>query len=190
MLRGKAMNKEILRQEMLKKRLSIDIKDIASYSVMIKDRLMAHKSIQNAACIMAYYPHKNEPDLRGFMDACLDMGKCVALPYVMGEGEMIAVDFHADSAIKSNVYGIPEPVMSSESDMAEPDVIIVPGIAFSKKLHRIGFGSGYYDRYLCGTDALKIGVCFDRFIVDDTFTDAHDIAMDIVVTQNRVLGDK
>lgn len=173
---------------MLKGRLLIDTKDIEVFSGIINNRLLGLECVQKAQCIMAYYSYKNEPNLLEFIRVCLDMGKCVALPYIVGEGDMIAVDYHADSVIKSNIYGIPEPVMMNESEKVEPDVVIIPGIAFDKNRHRIGFGGGYYDRFLSEVKAVKIGVCFNRQIIDDVFPETHDVPMDIVVTEDRVIG--
>ena len=74
---------------------------------------------------MAYCSYKNEPDLMGLV-ALLDMGKSVALPYVTGDDSMIAAEYNYESVMKSNLFGIPEPVIRNESE--KPDVVLVPGV--------------------------------------------------------------
>lgn len=182
------MEKQELRKRILKARTAMDQNDLCALSALINEKLLSLESIKNAACIMAFYSYKNEPDLKEFMYACMDMGKIVALPYIAGKGEMIAVRYERDSVMKSNVYGIPEPVLMNESEDEEPDVVIVPGIAFDGEFHRIGFGEGYYDRYLASVNAYKIGVCFDYQVVDRIACAPHDVPMDMIVTEKRVIG--
>lgn len=184
------MQKNELRQIMLKERICIEPKDALLYSTQITEKLIALDCVKNSKSIMAYYSYKNEPNLLSFIRKCIDLGKCVSLPYIAGEGEMLAVNFNYDSALKSNVYGIPEPVLTNDSEEEEPDVIIVPGIAFDMNLNRIGFGGGYYDRFLENKRAVKIGACFDCQLVESIETEAYDIPMDIIVTEKRILGMK
>ncbi len=180
--------KDDLRQEMLKKRLLIDTREAEVSSGHITHTLLELDCIKNAKCVMAYYSHKNEPNLLAFMHALLETGKNVALPYIAGDDNLIAVDYTYDSVMRSNIYGIPEPIISNESEQVEPDVVLVPGIAFDMELNRIGFGAGYYDRFLKETDAFKIGICFDIQVVPHIAAKPYDISMDMLVTETRVLG--
>lgn len=182
------MEKQIIRKRMLEERVNIKQEDAKAFSSLIADKLLSLNSVRNASCIMAYYPFKNEPDLLPFIQRICDSGKSVALPCVTGECEMRPVMFGNDTRLKTNRYGIPEPVISESCDIVNPDVIIVPGTAFDIRLNRIGFGGGYYDRYLQNTNAVKIGVCFDFQVVDNIDTDEHDIPMDIVITEKRIIG--
>lgn len=183
-----SMEKQALRERMLKARAGMDLKDFDEFSAIITEKLLKLGCVKNAGCIMAYYSHRNEPDLLGFMRRCLDEGKHVALPYISGKREMIALGYSYDTVMKSNVYGIPEPVLSGDSETEEPDVVIVPGVAFDLRLNRLGFGGGYYDRFLKSVRAKKIGVCFDFQIADGIVAADHDIPMDMIVTEKRVIG--
>ena len=73
--------------------------------------------------------------------------------------------------------------------LEKPDLIFVPGLAFSKDGHRLGRGAGFFDRLLAGraARAFKIGICFSFQLVDAVPTERHDIEMDILVTDGRVL---
>ncbi len=84
---------------------------------------------------------KNEPDLLALAHTLLDMGKQVALPYITDDDDIIAVG-KGDTLLKSNVFGIAEPVMGSESEQAEPDIVLVPGVAFDAYGNRIGYELG------------------------------------------------
>ncbi len=180
--------KNDIRRDILRKRLLMDSLEVQIASGRIMQILLELDCIKNASCVMAYYSHKNEPNLLPLMHALLDMGKNVALPYVADNDNLIAVEYTCDSVMKSNVYGIAEPIIMNESERTEPDVVLVPGIAFDTSFNRIGYGVGYFDRFLNETDALKIGICYDMQIVPKIDAELYDIAMDMLVTESRVIG--
>ncbi len=184
------MDKAELRRDMLKKRQLMEPREVCEKSGLITNALLDLDCVQNANCVMAYCSYKNEPDLMGFVHALLDMGKHVALPYVTGDDSMIAVDYNFESVMKSNMFGIPEPVLSNESENVEPDVVLVPGVAFGADLNRIGYGVGYFDRFLKETSAFKVGICFDMQVVTSIKSEPHDVRMDMVVTERRVITPK
>ena len=181
------MDKAELRRDMLKKRKHMETREVCEKSGLIAHTLLDLDCIQEASCVMAYCSYKNEPDLMSFVHALLDMGKHVALPYVTGDDSMIAVDYNCETVMKSNMYGIPEPVLSNESENVEPDVVLVPGVAFGADLNRIGYGVGYFDRFLKETNAFKVGICYDMQVVPTIKAAPHDVRMDMIVTENRII---
>jgi 5-formyltetrahydrofolate cyclo-ligase len=183
------MKKNEIRQKIKAIRAVMDPEHVKTFSGVIKKKLLSLESVAGAGCIMAFYSYKNEPQMIEFMHECIDMGKRIALPRVTGEGKMIAVEYSPDTEMINNVYGIPEPIIRSNSKHERPDIVIVPGIAFDLGLNRIGFGGGYYDRFLEGTGAYKIGVCFDYQIIENLESDSHDVPMDIIVTEKRIIGE-
>lgn len=182
--------KQDLRRDILNKRLLIESHDIQVFSSQIIHTLLDLERVKNAQCVMAYSAHKNEPDLLALTHALLDMGKKIALPYVAEDDNLIAVDYCFDSVMKSNVFGIAEPVICNESEQVEPDVVLVPGIAFDEAGNRIGYGLGYFDRFLKCSNAYKIGICFDMQIVPYIEAKPYDVKMDMIVTQSRVIYTK
>ena len=136
---------------------------------------------------MAYSAVKNEPDMWEFIYAMLDAGKHIALPCVTSQG-IVANEFRRDVRMKPGAYGIMQPVAQRGCDSLESDVVIVPGVVFDLQLCRIGFGAGYYDRFLKDNRAVKIGICYENQLVDRIEADPHDVRMDFVVTERRVLG--
>ncbi len=180
--------KNVIRQEMLKKRAQMDSREVEIASALITQTLMELDCINNARCVMAYSSYKNEPNLLPFMHALLDMGKHLALPYIATDDNLVAVEYTNDSVMKSNVYGIAEPIIMNESEQAEPDLVLVPGVAFDTAMNRIGYGVGYFDRFLKQTNAFKIGICYDMQIAPKIEAEPYDIAMDMLVTERRVIG--
>ena len=85
-------------------------------------------------------------------------------------------------------FQIEEPTGDDTADIAEIELIIVPGIAYDRKGNRIGRGKGYYDRLLTATKATKIGVGYDfQFIDDEIPSEPHDVWVDVVITESRRL---
>jgi 5-formyltetrahydrofolate cyclo-ligase len=82
------------------------------------------------------------------------------------------------------------PTPSPNAPLVQPasiELFVVPGVAFDRTRHRLGYGAGYYDRALTGTKALKVGIAFDLQIVDSVPVLGHDVAMDVVVTESRII---
>ncbi|HOB19839.1 MAG TPA: 5-formyltetrahydrofolate cyclo-ligase [Candidatus Atribacteria bacterium] len=96
--------------------------------------------------------------------------------------------------LAAGTFGIPEPVMSCEEvDVNELDIVIVPGVAFDTRLNRLGHGAGYYDRFLArlSINTLKIGLAYDFQVVDSLPVESHDISLDMLITDKRIItGDE
>ena len=86
--------------------------------------------------------------------------------------------------IQPGYFNIPEP--KSNIKLRTPDIIIVPGVAFSYEFERLGYGGGFYDTYLCDKDILKIAICFEFQMMDKLPVEEHDIKMDMIVTENNI----
>lgn len=181
------MRKDTLRTHMKAWRAKISPEYASKASATITHSLLSLDCVAGAACVMAYSAFAGEPDMTGLIQACTHAGQCVALPCVGKKGEMTAAQYCPNEDMVCNRYGILEPKGSDSA--AKPDVVIVPGIAFGEDGHRLGFGGGYYDRFLAGTNAKKIGVCFDGQVVAHIDHDAHDIPMDMIVTEKRIIGE-
>lgn len=188
MIRQRLMDKREIRKKIKALRAVMDTKHVKAFSGVIKDKLLSLERVMMADCIMAFYSCNNEPEMLEFMHECIGMGKRIALPCITGKGKMTAVKYDTGSKLKNNFCGIPEPAVYGNTEPERPDVVIVPGIAFDYALNRIGAGGGYYDRFLKTTNAYKIGVCFDYQIVEKIEAENHDVPMDIIVTEERMIG--
>ena len=85
-----------------------------------------------------------------------------------------------------NEYGILEPE-NYDKEIDKVDLVIVPCVAFDKKCHRIGYGKGCYDVFLEGMDIKRIGLAFDMQVVDAIPAEGHDIKLDKVITEKRII---
>jgi 5-formyltetrahydrofolate cyclo-ligase len=98
-----------------------------------------------------------------------------------------------DTTLEPNMWGIPEPTNAVPIREDQIDLVVVPMIIFDRSGHRVGYGKGYYDRFLakCRPDARKIGLCYFN-PVKRIDTDPTDISMDVVVTPDGIweFGDK
>ena len=179
--------KDEMRREMLDMRQSMSSQSVQRGSEAIIERLLSLACIQDAQHIMTYCAIKNEPDMWNLTYALLNMGKQVALPCVTAGG-IAAADFCRNTDLQKGPYGIPQPVLGKDAAPVQPDLVIVPGVVFDLQRYRIGFGAGYYDRFLQNSEAVKIGVCYETQLVDNIEAEPHDVRMDFVVTERRALG--
>lgn len=108
------------------------------------------------------------------------------LPVVSGENLIFRKYDDKVRFNKANL-GVMEPEGENYRDYDSVDMIIVPGLAFDRRLNRLGRGRGYYDRFLCQLNAVKVGVCFGFQLFDDIPCDEQDIRMDLVVSENDIV---
>ena len=156
---------------------------------IISNKLSELKNIHDADCVMVYFAFRGEVDLETFISFCLKQGKQICMPRITGDGVMEAIEYFEGCTMQNNKYGIPEPFGTKNIDKENIDVVIVPAVAFDEKLYRLGYGGGYYDRFLRDADAVRIGVGFDFQVTDELPSEAHDKRMDMVVSEKRTLGD-
>ncbi len=103
-------------------------------------------------------------------------------------GKMHPVLLTDNTTMKQNSYGIPEPVAGLEVPVAKIDVVFVPLLAFDQKGHRVGYGKGFYDRFLaeCRADVVKIGLSFFEAEAGIEDTDPSDIPLDYCITPTKI----
>ena len=140
-----------------------------------------------AKTIMLYCSVKREPDTWRIAEAALSSGKTVAFPYCYGRGVMEARSISCLSELRPAVLGIPAPpgdapVIASD----ELDLIIVPALTFDIAGYRLGYGGGYYDRYLHNVRAITVGMARERLIKEKLPVEPHDIAVCHVVTEEGI----
>lgn len=170
------MKKEI-RKEILY--LRDNLEERYSKSMIIKDKIMNLDIYKNSNCIALYHSMKSEVDTKELIKESLELGKKVVLPRIINKNKMIFIIVNSDTNYEKNSYGVLEPIGEEERDI---DLIICPGVAFDKDNNRLGYGRGYYDKYLKDKDIYKIGICYKEQVVDKIDIDDFDIKMDMIVT--------
>lgn len=188
-------DKRQIRKEVLdiRKRLLKD--EVVKNSILITNKLTAFDKLINSSCIMAYMDFKNEVITEFLIDHCLNLGKTVALPVIDsidGVKKIFAYEIKdRNNELKPGAYGILEPVrqLSRRIDPKEIDMVIVPGVAFDINGNRIGYGAGCYDVFLREVKerCKKVGVAFEFQVFSCIPKDEHDISMDAIFTENRVI---
>ena len=184
------MNKDTLREVMRAKRRSLSSDFINTASDKIKDTILELECIKNARLVMVYLSAFKEPDTFALISALLDAEKEICVPvtnvdtFTITPSRLISLD----NLIKG-AYGIYEPKEKISVPVSQIDVAFIPGIAFTSSGDRLGFGKGYYDRFLEDFKDVKIGIGYDFQITDKIPTGEHDIKMDMIVTEKRIYND-
>lgn len=175
--------RKTLRQIMLSARGEISPDQVQEFSGSIISKLAAFPQIAKAQNIMSFLSIKNEVDLKSFIDEAQQDGKKILLPRVETKKLMVAAEYQQGRTTQSS-FGIIEPV-GEPFDPQQIDVVLVPGLVFDYQGYRLGYGGGYYDRFLplLRPDAFICGVCYDFQIVETVFPHAEDIAVDWIVTE-------
>ena len=134
--------------------------------------------------VLAFVGVASEPDTTSLLQMLGQLGAVVHVPRVEGE-VIVAVRCDQDTTLEAGAYGIPSPV-GAPTDAQIIDLVIVPGLAFTRDGQRLGQGGGYYDRYLplLRPECVTIGVCFDEQIVPAVPGEAHDQRVSRVVTDD------
>lgn len=111
--------------------------------------------------------------------------KTVLVPYCVDNfGKMIAVKIKSMDDLEAGMYNIKEPKSHTEYE-GNIDLTIVPGVAFSKEGYRIGYGKGYYDRFLKNHKTFSVGICHDELLFDKVPYDEYDIKLDKIITKKE-----
>lgn len=147
-------------------------------SVQLWAAVAALPAYQEAQSVMAFVGCKGEPDTDPLFARLAAEGKRLLLPRVQ-DGEIVVCDGAGPRA--ASRFGISEPT-GPALPPAEVGFVIVPGLAFTTDGYRLGYGGGFYDRFLPKVAAPNAGVCFAEQIVDQLPTHAHDVRVQRVVS--------
>ena len=173
------MNSNIeLRKSMISKRKVMTVSECVTKSSIICDKIIANECYKKARVVYLYCSTNNEVDLDKVINDAYLKGKTVAFPKVEGK-EMHFYCALSKDELKPGYFNILEPDTTYPAPKA--DLVIVPGTVFTKEGKRIGYGGGFYDRFLSQNKVYSIGVCYDFQIVDDLTTMPHDQVLDEVI---------
>lgn len=180
------MPKRSIRDELLTRRHHLTADVCLSRSLAAQQRLVLTPEFAAATVVALYSPVRNEVFTEEIFTVARHSGKIVAYPRVRGTLlEFVEVAEQQD--LVSGAYGILEPGGTRVVPSAALELIVVPGVAFDLTGHRLGYGKGYYDRYLHTRRGQLAGLCFDFQLVETLPAEAHDVRMNLVVTEERTL---
>ena len=173
-------NKRTLRQAVRAEIAKLSPKEREALSSHIFSKLAELSEVKEASVIAIFISLADEPQTANFIEQLLGKNKRVVVPRIEGE-EMNFYDI--SEGVFKGAFGIMEPIATSPILPAEIDVMIVPGVAFTRNGARLGRGKGFYDKYLSHKDfhAYTIGVCYPCQVVENLPTEEHDKQLDLVV---------
>lgn len=176
------VDKKALRKEMRAVLSALGQESVKERSALICNELRGRILSCECRVVALFAPFGHEPDIWPLVEE-LSMKMNVLLPKV--EGDVMQFYRYGGSALCHGAFGILEPVAGIPVSPSDIDVVVVPGVAFTKGGARMGRGKGYYDKYLSreGFRGLKIGVCFSEQIVGRLPSEAHDVMMDAVISK-------
>ncbi len=178
---------------MLKLRSCMDEQEYRMYGEAIFRRVTALPEYRQSRNILCYASCRKEADTMRIIEAALQSGRTVALPKVTGPMEMMFLRIHSMDDLLPGFRGIPEPKASCREEIAE-GLMIVPGTAFDRQMHRMGYGGGYYDTWLDrhGTSVTACALAYDFQMLQDVPCEPHDRFMDLIVTPTMTFrrGDR
>ena len=180
--------KEKLRRELLGIRSSAAPASLRAASDQISSHLPLIEAYLSATTITAYWPKLggNEINTRQIIADALERNVSVFLPRVTNwaSGTMEHVRYRGQRLLKANRYGLFEPREENGVLSFDVEIALVPCVAADSKGFRLGYGRGFYDRYLSQSNATKIGLVLASGIRHELPHNAHDIAMDWIVTED------
>jgi 5-formyltetrahydrofolate cyclo-ligase len=142
----------------------------------------------NLKNIGGYYPSNYEIDDLAILDLLEKKNFKVSLPIIKKDNQMNFYSWSRNDPLKINKFGIPEPVSSK---ILYPDILLVPLVAFDSNLNRLGYGGGYYDRYIEKIEkikkVIKIGLAFSFQKISSIPINQYDKQLDFIVTEKEIL---
>lgn len=188
------MDKNLIREEILDIRSKLGKDEHEKKSEKIVNKLMTSEFYKNASNIMVYISFKNEIDTHEFIKKAIEDGKNIFVPITIPEGKRLKPS-HLKSfdELEIGFYNIltPKEEFIRYKDPKTIDLIIVPGLGFDTSGYRVGFGGGYYDRFLSSLpETPKVSIAFDFQILDKVPKESFDIPVDYIYTEKRAINCK
>lgn len=184
--------KKRLRDEIKAWRQSLSPQDKAIADQKIMQRLCATKEYRECSMLLVYVSMPSEVDTRALIAHALSQGKIVAAPRcVPGTRKMQFYRIqNLEEDLESQTFGVLEPIPQRCEQIQDftGSICIVPALAYDMQGHRLGYGGGYYDRFLSGYPFPKIGLVYARHLRRRLWHGRYDVPVDLVVTNKRLFA--
>ena len=179
------LGKKEIRAEVKKRRREADEETLHEKSLQILERFRQLSAYKDASLLLAYVDAKREVETRLLMRCAWDDGKKVAVPRVDGDGIMHFYYLRSLKDLEPGAFGIMEPRIDCRICEPEEGLLLMPGVAFDEQGHRVGYGGGYYDRYLQDAEFKKAALCWEKLMLDQIHADGYDICMDWIISDGK-----
>jgi len=185
---GIAEDKRALRRRILATRNQLPAAEIAARSQRLYENLAGLPAFRDARTVHLFAPFGTEVDTRPILRTLWARGARTVLPRVAPDRQLEHCVVENFAELEAGFRSIPEPIPScSEWLPEEIDLILVPGVAFDRRGGRLGYGGGYYDRFLSDCPAPRVALVFQMQIVDRVPREAHDRLVHTIVTDEEVI---
>ena len=175
------MDKAALRKRIRERKRAMDPEIIEEKSRILGQLLTRTELYRQASAIYGYLPYNQEVRTTQMLELAMREGKRVAVPKVYGD-EMRFIWIGEDSRIEKGYSGIPEPVEDGPVADDPHALILMPGLAFDRQGHRIGYGGGFYDKFLeREPEHPTLALCYDFQMLEYLETEAYDKPVDLVL---------
>lgn len=182
------MMKNLHRKSCLLKLKNLSANDYLEKSDRIRLRFLETKEFKEAKTIAITMSRSTEVETRRIIEACWAIGKNVVVPKCNPEEK--TMDFRRITSFNQlqTVYldiQEPNPLLTASAEKTEIDLVVVPGVVFSLEGYRIGYGGGYYDRYLESFSGATLSIVFELQLVDEVPKESHDLPVGKIITEER-----
>lgn len=175
------MDKTSLRRSVRDLKRKMTRQEIELLSSQLGEKLVQHPLYQNAKTVYGYLPYNQEVFTTPMLQRALDEGKRVAVPKIYGD-KMKFIYIDDLSKVEKNSYGIPEPVADDPVGDDPGALVLMPGLAFDAAGHRIGYGGGFYDKFLAKEPTHPtLALCYGFQMFPSLETEEFDIPVDCVI---------
>ncbi len=176
------MNKKEMRAYIRTKKRAMTEAQIVSASARLGEKLRASALYRNAKTIYGYLPYNQEVRTVPMLEQALADGKRVAVPKCYGEEMRFLYITDFENQVAPGYANIPEPIADEPVARDKTALVLMPGLAFDPQGHRIGYGGGFYDRFLAQEpDHPTLALCYGLQMVDHLETEEFDIPVDQVL---------
>lgn len=186
--------KSKIRTEKIHKRDLLTSDQIENDSLLIQNKILESDIFAQASAIFCYIHIRSEVRSMFLIQEALRVGKTVAVPITLGHDKgMYFSRIHVQDLenLKPSLFGLLEPVRKEKIEPDNKTLFIIPGACYDLHGNRIGYGAGYYDRYLKDRQYMHLlGACFDMQLVESIEMEPFDIRMDSIVTEIRWIFSK
>ncbi len=163
--------------------------DKSAKSSQITERLISHRTIISADLVLTYVSIGSEVSTDLFIERMLRKGKKIAVPKCDSNGIMHFHIIKSTDDLRCGKYNIPEPAeYCPVAEITDKTLCIVPGLAFTCDGKRLGYGGGYYDRFLSvNPNIYTIALTYDELVADELPCEPHDISINAILTEKRMV---
>ena len=178
------VEKNTLRRIYLDKRMALSAEEYESRNRRLVDLLLANINFHNFHCVHLFLPilAKKEVNTWLILEALREMNASMRFQtsQTLGNGQLAHYEIWEETRFKENRWGVPEPVDAKVADISSIDLVIIPLVTYDKMGQRIGYGKGYYDRFLKKTpQAFKLGVSLGPPLDRIHYNNSYDVKLDV-----------